>query len=230
MGFARLVVVAPRVADFARDAEALAYATHAADVLAAADVCADLSRALVGVQRAFAMSGYAREFGPPLVTVRAAAATAGATVARGGEVAFVFGTERSGLTNEEIERCTDTCAIPADPRCASLNLAQAVQEAAYEAQLALRGGDAVDAALQPFAPEPAAAREQVDAMVDHLMAGLIALGYVNHDDPRRLESRLRRLFNRAQPTATEVDIVRGIAAAMVAPKATRIGRKGGAQS
>ncbi len=228
MGFERLSVVAPRVADFASDPDAVALATHGVEVLQAATVSADLVHALQGSQVAFAMTGYAREFGPPLADVRTAASRVREVIAAGGEVAFVFGTERSGLSNEDVERCTDCCAIPADPACASLNLSQAVQVVAYEVQLALRealGASGVDAAMQPFESEPAAAVEQVDGMVAHLERALLALGYLNPDDPKRLSARLRRLFGRARPTASEIDILRGIAAAIIERKTDRIGKK-----
>ncbi len=228
MGFERLSVVAPHMAHFAADEQAIALATHGLEVLQAARVCTGVVDALQGSQLAFAMTGYAREFGPPLCDVRAAAEKARAVLAAGGEVAFVFGTERSGLSNEDVERCTDCCAIPADPECASLNLSQAVQIVAYEMQLALRaalGSTGVDQALQPFAAEPAAAVEQIDGMVTHLEQALLALGYLSADDPRRLSARLRRLFGRARPTLSEIDILRGMAAAIIERKSDRIGKK-----
>lgn len=224
MGFDRLCLVAPRVAIFAADPDAVAFAANALDVMQAASVATDLRAALAGTRVAFAMTGYAREFGPPLVDLRVAAQRARDTALAAGEVAFVFGTERSGLSNEEAELCTECCAIPADPACASLNLAQAVQVTAYEVQLALRGA-AVDPSMQPFAEEIPAAVDEVDRMVAHLEQALIALGYLNPDDPKRLDARLRRLFGRARPTPSEIDILRGIAAAIIERKVERAGRK-----
>ena len=66
-----------------------------------------------------------------------------------GDVAFVFGPERNGLANDDVERCSACSAIAADAQAASLNLAQAVQVAAYECRLALAGG-AIDSRLTPF--------------------------------------------------------------------------------
>ncbi len=141
MGFARLVVVQPRHPDYREHPDAMALATGAADVLAASASFATLTEALAGVRTAIAMTGYDRQFGPPLARPARACAAEAATRAReaGEEVAFVFGTERSGLENEDVERCQLSCAIPANPAFSSLNLAQAVQVAAYECQLALRG-------------------------------------------------------------------------------------------
>jgi tRNA/rRNA methyltransferase len=227
MGFGRLAVVAPREPGFRDHPEALAFATHAADVLRAATVHPSLPQALDGVRLSFAMTGYARQFGPPLVGLREAAARASAHAAREpGDIAFVFGGERNGLANEDVERCGACCAIAADAQAASLNLAQAVQVAAYECRLAL-AGDAIDPRLAPFAAEPPAGHRHLEAMFVHLEQALVELGYLDPAQPKRLMSRLRRLLARAQPTDTEVDILRGIAAAIIRRRAERVGRKGG---
>ncbi len=225
MGFNRLAVVAPRERDFRSHAEALAFATHAGDVLRAATEHVTLADALVGVRLAFAMTGYAREFGPPLLDLRKATKRAQAQLAaEDGEVAFVFGAERNGLANEDVERCNACCAIAADAQAASLNLAQAVQIVAYECRLALVG-EAIDPRLTPFEPAAAAASENLEGMFAHLEQALIALGYLDPQQPKRLMSRLRRLLTRAQPTDAEVDIVRGVAAAIIERRSDRAGRK-----
>jgi tRNA/rRNA methyltransferase len=223
MGFAQLSVVAPRVADFAVDAEAIALATHGVNVLTAARSEPTLTRALHGVHRAFAMTGYAREFAAPPLDLRAAAALARDAISAGQTVAFVFGTERSGLLNEDVERCTDCCSIPADPVSGSLNLAQAVQVTAYETRLALCAD--APAAAPLFETEPPAPVDAVEAMLDHLERALAALGYLDPSAPKRLGARLRRLFGRARPTASEIDILRGIAAAIIERKSDRAGSK-----
>jgi tRNA/rRNA methyltransferase len=227
MGFSRLLVVAPREADFRSHPEAVAFATHAVDVLQRSGVHERLATALDGVRLSFAMTGYAREFGPPLVDLRSAAARARAHLAGApGDVAFVFGAERNGLSNEDVERCSACCAIAAEAQAASLNLAQAVQVAAYECRLALAGA-AIDARLTPFPDEPPARHDRLEAMLAHLEQALVTLGYLDPAQPKRLMSRLRRLLARAQPSDAEVDILRGIAAAIIERRAERAGRKGG---
>jgi tRNA/rRNA methyltransferase len=225
MGFRRLDVVAPRVPEFRRHDEAVAFATHAADVLRAARDHDDLAQALDGARLSFAMTGYAREFGPPLTDLRTAAARARAHLDREpGDVAFVFGAERNGLGNDDVERCSACCAIAADAAGASLNLAQAVQVTAYECRLALAGG-AIDPRLTPFADDAPAGHERLEGMFTHLEQALVEIGYLDPAQPKRLMSRLRRLLARARPTDTEVDILRGIAAAMLERRAERAGRK-----
>jgi len=224
MGFARLVVVNPRVADFRNDAEAVALSVGAVDVLVAAQSHGALEPALAGVTRAYAMTGYTREFGPPLVDLRGGCLEAAAHLSTGGaerEVAFVLGTERSGLTNDEVARCQASCAIPADPMHGSLNLAQAVQVAAYEMRLAL----GADPPASRFTSEAPAGVEALEAMYAHLEQALLALGYLDPAVPGKLMARLRRLLSRAHPTASEIDILRGVCAAIIERKADRIGSK-----
>lgn len=230
MGFARLAVVAPREPGFKSHAEAVAFAAGAADVLHAATVHADLVDALRGVHFAAAMTGYSRQFGPRLMDLRSAAAQTRALLDAGGapgaEVAFVFGTERSGLANEDVERCHVCCAIPADPAHPSLNLAQAVQVAAYECRLALHE---TVAPHDRFAAELPATVEATEGMLAHLERALTALGYHDPGEPKHLMARLRRLFARARPTQSEIDILRGVCAAIEQRKEERRGRKQGAR-
>jgi tRNA/rRNA methyltransferase len=222
MGWQHLAVVAPKEPEFRDHEAAVAMATHGLDVLQAATVHPDLIDALRGVRLAFAMSGYAREFGPRFVDLRSAAAEAREEVATGGQIAFVFGTERDGLRNDDVERCQACCAIPADPQHGSLNLAQAVQVAAYECRLTLAQAAAVQSPFEVESPAPA---DAVEAMHAHWEQALAAIGYLDPAQPKRLGARLRRLFARARPTQTEIDLLRGVAAAMVTPKRDRAGRK-----
>jgi tRNA/rRNA methyltransferase len=235
MGFDRLCVVAPRDPQFKSAPEAIALAAGAGDVLAQASVFNALDQALAGVQLAFATTGYAREFAAEPVDVRAAAAACAQALApHAAEVAFVFGPERTGLSNADVQRCHQCCSIPADPLRASLNLSQAAQVVAYEtrrALLAAHGAADVaaprrDATLAaPRDADPPAGVEQTEALFAHLEQGLVAVGYLDPDEPKHLLARLRRLLLRARPTVTEVDILRGIASAMVLPRKLRAGSK-----
>jgi len=233
MGFSRLVVVAPQDPLWRESGEARALATSAHEVLEQAVECATLREALEGATPAFAMSGYGREFGPAAMDLREAASLAVEGV-NGTQPAFVFGTERTGLSNEDVRRCHRICRIESDEARGSLNLAQAVQVAAYEmrrAILASRGAvppapPRRDAGIAgPREEDPPAGIEQTEAMFDHLERGLLAIGALDPQAPRNLMARLRRLLLRAVPTAVEVDIVRGIAAAMEVPRRLRSGRK-----
>jgi len=204
MGLERLVLVAP--ARFP-DPEAAARATGAASVLDAARVVGSLAAALEGVPCSIGFTARPREFVGVVLTAREAGALAVASARAGREAAFVFGTEMSGLSNGELAQCTAVATIPANPGFASLNLAAAVQVAAYEARVASQG----DAAWQAprFAP---ATHEEIEGLHEHAERTFVAMRFLHPGMPRRLMPRLRRLFTRAGLEKEEVNILRGILA------------------
>ncbi|WP_375542172.1 RNA methyltransferase [Paraburkholderia sp. CNPSo 3274] len=218
MGFSRLVLVAPRVPQVHCDPEAVAMASGADDVLAAAHIVPTLADALAGVQWSLALTARTREYGPPPAAPRQAVQDACRQVAHGGDIALVFGNERTGLSNDDVERCSALAHIPANPAYSSLNLAQAVQVLSYELRLAYLGESAPAAALpaaggaaQPAAGSPLATSEDIERMYVHLENALIALEFLDPVNPKKLMSRLRRLFARSGLEREEVNIVRGIA-------------------
>jgi tRNA/rRNA methyltransferase len=228
MGFTRLVVVAPRDADYRQDADAIARSTGAADVLAASATAADVTEALAGVTLAIAMTGYDREFGPRLLDLRSVAGQAADRLhtAPSGDIAFVFGTERSGLANADLMRCQLSCAIPANPEFASLNLAQSVQVAAYECQLALRATIAIHEGQRRFHDEdPPASVDALEKLYVEFERAATVVGFHDPAEPKTLMPRQRRLLGRASPTQTEVDLLRGVLAAVIEARADRAGRK-----
>ncbi len=217
MGFSRLVLVAPRVAHVQSDPEAIAMASGADDVLASAHVVPTLGDALNGVQWSIALTARAREYGPPQLAPRAAAGAARMQAASG-DIALVFGNERTGLSNEDVERCSALAHIPANPAYSSLNLAQAVQVLAYELRVAYLGdvvpvtpGASVAVRAVDMQDSPRAASDEIERMYVHLENALIALDFLDPANPKKLMSRLRRLFARAGLEREEVNIVRGIA-------------------
>ncbi len=134
MGFSDLVLVAPRWPDVLGRDEAIAMASGATDVLERARVVATLGEALDGVDWVGATAMTPRDFGPPTLAPREAF---GALAAAGRRAAFVFGSERFGLSNDDLYTCHACLSIPTDPRYGSLNLAQAVQLVAYDWRQAL---------------------------------------------------------------------------------------------
>lgn len=203
MGIERLTLVAP--AHFPH-AEATARATGATQVLDRARVERTLAEALAGCSLAVGLSARPRAFAGRVMSVREAAREAMART-RDGDVALVFGTEMSGLSNDELAQCGIAATIPANPRYPSLNVASAVQVAAYELRLAVAG----DAAWRAprFAP---ATHDEVEALYAHAQRTLADMRFLNPAHPRRLLVRLRRLFGRAALEREEVNILRGILA------------------
>lgn len=234
MGFDDLVLVRPRWADVLQREEALALASGADDVLARARIVPTLDEALDGVSHVCATAMTPRDFGPPTVAPRAHLAelaarllspAAAADPADGAEppapepaaavptgVAFLFGSERYGMKNEDVYRSHACLCIPTAPDYGSLNLAAAVQLIAYEWRQAL-GGFALPAS---GAPQPRAADAQaVAGLLAHWEQALVAVGFLDPAAPRKLLPRLNQLCNRAEPTEEEIHILRGVARAML---------------
>ncbi|BBO59751.1 RNA methyltransferase [Mycoavidus sp. B2-EB] len=214
MGLRRLILVKPQHPNVLTHPDALALASGAQDVLAAAQITDSLETALSGVQWSVALSARPRGYSPPILTPRSAAQQA-RLVAAQGEVAYIFGNERAGLSNADVERCNALVHIPANPVYSSLNLAQAVQVLAYELRMTLLNeGDG-----PPHTPTLAhglsvsalATSDEVERMFAHLQSAFIALDFLHPAQPKKLMSRLRRLFARTALEREEVNIMRGIA-------------------
>jgi tRNA/rRNA methyltransferase len=203
MGLARLTLVSPRVFPHP---EAVALASGAAALLDAAAVVDSLGAGLAGATLAIGFTARAREFAGATRSVRDAAAEAVRHADRG-DVALVFGGEMSGLSNEELARCQIVATIAGAPGHASLNLAAAVQVAAYEIFVASQGCKVWEAPR--FQP---ATLEEIEALYAHAERTLVAMRFLNPRQPRRLMPRLRRLFARTRLEKAEVDILRGILA------------------
>lgn len=211
MGFTDLVLVTPKCADFVNDPEAVAFASGAGDVLNNARVVSDIGAALDGCNFAAAVSARLREFSPPVWTPRAFADHARAAPEL--RAAIVFGNERVGLPNDIVERCNVLINIPANPDYSSLNLSQAAQVLAYEARMASIGGT-VDTRGVGFQGD-AASVTQIDGMYAHLEQALVAIGFLNADNPKKLMPRIKRMFARGGLELEEVNILRGIARAIL---------------
>jgi tRNA/rRNA methyltransferase len=154
------------------------------------------------------MSARGREWSPQVLDVRSAAAKA---VELQGPIAFVFGNEMAGLTNDEMFACQHLVHIPASKEFSSLNLAQAVQVVAYELHMA------VDPAM-PFArTERRATVEDLEGLYAHLEQAALASGFMAPSS--RLRERWRRLFSRVPAIEREeVNILRGLLKALMPRK------------
>ncbi|MDM9560671.1 MULTISPECIES: RNA methyltransferase [Bordetella] len=225
MGFADLILVEPRQPDIASQPEALALASGAVDVLERARVCATLEEALAPVTLAFALTARVRDLGPPPCDIRQAAELARDHLSADGQAraAVVLGTERSGLTNAQIALCHRICHIPANPEYSSLNVAQALQLAAWEMRYALLAG--AGAALLPASaahePDPGAAPatgQAVQAFLAHWEEALVHVQFLDPAHPKKLMPRMRHLFSRCDLSRDEVDMLRGVCTAMLRKK------------
>jgi tRNA/rRNA methyltransferase len=206
MGFDDLVLVNPRWDDVLARDETIERASGAVDVLQKARAVATLDEALEGITHACATVMTPRDFGPPTLAPRE---HFGPVAAAGHSVAFLFGSERYGMRNEDVYRCHAALRIPVSPDYGSLNLAAAIQVIAYEWRLALGGFEVASPVAAPAADAAAVA-----GMLQHWEQALVEIGFLDPAAPKKLMPRLNQLFNRAQPTPEEIHILRGVAKAM----------------
>jgi tRNA (cytidine32/uridine32-2'-O)-methyltransferase len=201
MGLTQLYLVAP--ADY-RGADAVARAADAGDVLSRTVACRTLDDAIGDCPFVVGTTARSRRIEWPMADPRAAAARL-LEEARRGPVAVLFGQERSGLTNAELDRCHLLVSIRSSPEYPSLNLVCAVQILAYEIYCLVSPG--LPAALPSEVPATVA---EMRRFYRHLEGVLAEIEFLDPTNPRLLQRRLRRLFNRAQPDRNEVNILRGI--------------------
>jgi tRNA/rRNA methyltransferase len=236
MGFDDLVLVAPRWANVLRREETIQRASGALDVLDKCRIVETLDEALDGMSHLCATAMTPRDFGPPTRTPREhfdllskgellAHTTQGleadlvlnSGVQAQTGVAFLFGSERFGMRNEDVYRCHVALSIPSNPQFGSLNIGAALQVIAYEWRLAL-GGFGATSPQAPVAEARLADAAQVAGMLTHLEQSLVALEFLDPAAPKKLMPRLNALFNRAQVTQEEIHILRGIAKAILQHK------------
>lgn len=179
----------------------------ATDILEAAHVCTSLEQALAGCNLVIGLTARKRELSHQANSPREAAAL---SIETEQNVALVFGNETSGLSNEELIRCQHLVHIPANPDYSSLNLASAVQIMAYELRMALLGTPMIGENPNPYKRIKPATHDEIEGFYRHLEQTLIEVGYLDPSQPKRLMSRLRRLFTRAELQREEVNILRGI--------------------
>lgn len=238
MGFDDLVLVDPRWKNVLRREETIQRASGALDVLEKCRIVDTLDEALDGMSHLCATAMTPRDFGPPTSTPREhlsglaricvgdaramqvplEESTSGTErVSQHSGVAFLFGSERFGMRNEDVYRCHVCLQIPSNPRFGSLNIAAAVQLIAYEWRLALggflsekSGSDAQPSSAIPSADQIADAA-QVSGLLQHWEKALVHLEFLDPSAPKKLMPRLNALFNRANVRQEEVHILRGIA-------------------
>lgn len=206
MGLRELHLVSPELFPHA---DATARASSAVDVLEAARVHQSFEAAIKDCGLVVGTSARQRHLPWELVEPRECAARI-VQASRSDHAALVFGTERVGLTNEQLARCNLLISIPTDPEYSSLNLSMAVQVVAYELWLAMRPG-----APPPPPPDvPLATAEEMLRLYAHIEEVLEYIDFRDRTGSGQLMTRIRRLFNRAQLDQNEMNILRGILTAV----------------
>ena len=208
MGLSRLVLVAPE--QYPAD-EAFRRAAGADDLLAEAVVVPTLAEAVSDCRFVLGCTARSRRVALEELAPREAAARV-VGQAGAGQVALVFGRERTGLSNEELQLCHASVHIPANPAYSSLNLAAAVQVLAYELRLALLAGSAPAAATAGPHDDGPATHAQMEGFFGQLGETLDEIDFHKGRTPDSAMRKLRRLFLRAGMNEQEVRLMRGILA------------------
>jgi len=212
MGVSDLRLVAPKSFP---DEEAVARASGADDILAAAKQERDLPSAIADCSYVVGASARARGGRWPILDPKGCADE---IVSRLPEqaVAIVMGPEQSGLTNEDLARCNALIQIPTAPEYGSLNLAMAVQVLCYELRMAILAKSA-GVRLQHTAEQrdaPLATAAEIEGFHVQLEELLSRTGFLHPDHPKQLKRKLRRLFMRAELDQNEINILRGALASL----------------
>jgi len=204
MGLARLVLVAPEKAP---DRDTQAMAAGADDLVAAAPVFPSLAEAVADCRLVLGCTARSRRVQLEELPPRAAAARAVEMAAAGEEVALVFGRERTGLDNNELQLCHAAVHIPSDPAFSSLNLAAAVQVLAYELRMAL-----LDGGPSPATMADLASHAELEGFFSQLGETLDAIDFHKGRAPESAMRKLRRLYLKAGLERAEVRLLRGVLA------------------
>ncbi|MAX86906.1 MULTISPECIES: RNA methyltransferase [Thalassolituus] len=213
MGLSRLLLVDP-IASI--DEEAIQRSSRAEDILHNAEIHPTLEGAIAGCGLVVGTSARSRSVPWPLMTPRQCGDRAAQAAAAGNDIALVFGRESRGLTNEELHLCNAHVHIPTDENFSSLNVAQAIQVMAYEMRLALTEVENAESE-QRWGVDwdyPMATHDQLNGMLQHMEQTLVEIGFLDPNTPKQLMTRVRRLFQRAAPDRMEINILRGMLAAI----------------
>jgi len=205
MGLSRLYLVQPK--SFPDD-KATELAAGADDILENVVITDSINEAVKDCRLVIGASARERELTLPQLDPRQCAQQL-TQEGDQGEVALVFGNERTGLTTEQLQSCQYHVVIPANPDYNSLNLAAAVQVLCYEIRMSQSCAQLIEKPHEDYATN-----EEVERFYQHLREVLLAIGFLNPKHPKRLMPRLKRLFNRVRLEQTEVNLLRGILSMM----------------
>ncbi len=211
MGLNHLYLVNPLLEP---DSQAISLAAGASDLIGNATIVETLDQAIGGCTLVVGTSARSRTLPWPMLDARQCGEKS-VSEARLGQVALVFGRERVGLTNQELQKCHYHVAIPANPEYSSLNLAMAVQTIAYEVRMAWLAQSQVKSNHSEEETELLYPRaDDLERFYQHLENVLLDNGFIRQSNPGQVMSKMRRLFTRARPEKDELSILRGILASL----------------
>ena len=201
MGLSRLSLVNPRV--FPSD-DAIALSGNATDVLKNAKIYKNIREAIKDSTFVYATSSRDRSIQWPIKDAVSAAKDIHAEVNNNKEISIIFGKEDRGLTNDELENANRLIEIPANPIYPVLNLAMSVQIISYEIFKS-----SSDVKLKEWRDYPEVNSEQLQMLIDHFIKTAIDIDVIDPDNPKKIISRIKRMFTRLQPDEMEASFMRG---------------------
>ena len=210
MGLTNLWLVNPLVKP---DSQAIALAAGASDVIGNASIVDTLDEALAGCSLVVGTSARSRTLPWPMLDPRECGLKS-VSEATHAPVAIVFGRERVGLTNDELQKCHYHVAIAPNPEYSSLNLAMAVQVIAYEVRMAWLATQDAQTPAHTEEETPYPLVDDLERFYGHLEQVLLSTGFIRPNHPGQVMNKLRRLFTRARPESQELNILRGMLASI----------------
>ena len=201
MGLSRLSLVNPRV--FPSD-DAIALSGNATDVLQDAKIYKNIRDAIKNSTFVYATSSRDRSIQWPIKDAASAAKDIHAEVNNNKEISIIFGKEDRGLTNDELENANRLIEIPANPIYPVLNLAMSVQIISYEIFKA-----SSDISLKEWRDYPEVNSKQLQMLIDHFIDTAVEIDVIDPDNPKKIISRIKRMFTRLQPDEMEASFMRG---------------------
>lgn len=204
MGLTNLVLVDPQCEV---DEQTLALAAGAADIAENAIIVKTLNEAVADCSLVVGSSARSRTLEWPMLEPRECGQKF-VSEGQNSPVALVFGRERTGLTNEELQTCHYHVCIPANPDYSSLNLAMAVQTLSYEIRMAYLERQQSQYTVEEESVYPR--HKELEMFFEHLEKVAIDTQFINREQPGQVMNKLRRLFHRARPESQELNILRGV--------------------
>lgn len=208
MGLYHLTLVEPK---HFPSQEATALASGAIDVLENAVVVPSLEEALKDCHIAYATTARPRYISSKLYTAEEATIEAVESIKHSDQkIAFVFGTERTGLTNEEIDLCQRMMTIPSENSYNSLNISAAIQVVCYELHKAHKSSLNLPLIHSPETSEELATGQMREDFYEHFQDSLFKTEFLDPDEPKNIMKKIRNLFQKRDLTTQEIQLLRGI--------------------
>lgn len=206
MGLTNLCLVNPIIKP---DSQSISLAAGASDIIKNAHICSSLAQAIADCNLVIGTSARSRSLQWPNLTPKVCADKI-VQQALNSKVALVFGRERVGLTNDELQKCDYHVSIPANPDYSSLNLAMSVQVLCYEIRMSMLNTQDLTSNSIEVAEVDFPTNADIERFYQHLQQTLLKTGFINANHPGQVMGRLRRLFTRAHVEQQELNILRGI--------------------